>query len=97
MTVGEPNGHDKFERTFRFTVSDGPLSQFDDAPPACGANEVCANRVACHALGPFRCVLGGNSIGFLDRLTDRLNRRPTGFYTGNAPKYAPKKAPKTVF
>ena len=33
---------------------------------------------------------GGNSIGYLDRLTDRLNRLPTGFYTRNAPKYAPK-------
>ena len=32
--------------------------------------------------------LGGNSIGYLDRLTDRLNRRPTGFYTRNVPKYA---------
>ena len=35
-------------------------------------------------------ALGGNSIGYLDRLKDRLNRRPTGFYTRNAPKYAPK-------
>ena len=55
MTLGEPNGHDKFERTFRFTVSDGPLSQFDDSPPACGANEVCANRAACsYTSGPLR-------------------------------------------
>ena len=29
-------------------------------------------------------------LEFLGRLTDRLNRRPTGFYTGNAPKNAPK-------
>ena len=29
-------------------------------------------------------------LEFLGRLTDRLNRRPTGFYTGNAPKYVPK-------
>ena len=45
---------DKFEKSFRFTVSDGPLSQFDDAPPACGANEICANRAACYTSGPLR-------------------------------------------
>ena len=54
VTLGEPNGHDKFEKSFRFTVSDGPLSQFDDAPPACGANEICANRAACYTSLPLR-------------------------------------------
>ena len=56
VTLGEPNGHDKFEKSFRFTVSDGPLSQFDGSPPACGANDVCANRAACDTLGPLRCA-----------------------------------------
>ena len=51
VTLGEPNGHDKFERSFRFTVSDGPLGQFDGAPPVCGENAVCAGRAACDAPG----------------------------------------------
>ena len=53
VTVGEPNGHDKFERSFRFTVSDGPLGQFDGAPPVCGVNAVCnaGGRAACNAPG----------------------------------------------
>ena len=29
-------------------------------------------------------------LAILDRLNHGLNHRPTGFYTGNAPKYAPK-------
>ena len=29
-------------------------------------------------------------LAILDRLNHGLNHRPTGFYSGNAPKYAPK-------
>jgi hypothetical protein len=48
--MGESNGHYKFERSFYFTISDGPLSYFDDVAPDCGQADVCADRKNCAGL-----------------------------------------------
>lgn len=50
VTMGESNGHYKFERSFYFTISDGPLSYFDDVAPDCGQADVCADRKNCAGL-----------------------------------------------
>ena len=62
------------------------MSQSPLSTPCLGDGQTVEIRPLSEFLVPWVAI----QLEFLGRLTDRLSRHPTGFYTGNAPKYAPK-------